>query len=583
MVKKATGDQIDVFLDYLSGIERNKIWPLSGEISYKKYQTDSFENYIATELFNTELFNKNKKRLNFRDIDETIWFVNWWKDNLVELRERIRNDSFLEEDQRKFLINNIDSILTRMELVLKWVYIEAEKWWYKLDRDKRNELKQEVQKLCNKIWWPRVTDESHEKFLVLKHIHDKFNEKKDLLSDEEQKIISQFFERFKISPYFNMLDDSDDNTENKSDEKEEKLEWITINLDKYVYIIKMILEKIYWIPCVFVSKWQDFRTWEKILENSYDEDENIVFINWDSVDYDVNKFIEKNNILEKFRITIDPKKGNLSASAWNLNVPYKQDYKNMNITKFLSLIEHELKHVIRARKSSKALPVNIDKKIDNISLSKQEKWFEEYEATEIEEWITKFSEEAVYQNIEDMQADVSIWHIATFIWENYWYDEWKELLKIYLKLDWNDEENAEKIADTRIRRVKRFFPLDEPGAYCKDTLSYRSKKNIIELVQQCQKDKDPKKLEELAKTAYMAKLWEDDTKKFQNMIKSMTTEASYNEIPYEIWKIIYTKLSWESLNDIEKKDIRFSINRLDVQQKRALAEILKYTRENLKK
>ncbi len=583
MVKKATGDQIDVFLDYLSGIERNKIWPLSGEISYKKYQTDSFENYIATELFNTELFNKNKKRLNFRDIDETIWFVNWWKDNLVELRERIRNDSFLEEDQRKFLINNIDSILTRMELVLKWVYIEAEKWWYKLDRDKRNELKQEVQKLCNKIWWPRVTDESHEKFLVLKHIHDKFNEKKDLLSDEEQKIISQFFERFKISPYFNMLDDSDDNTENKSDEKEEKLEWITINLDKYVYIIKMILEKIYWIPCVFVSKWQDFRTWEKILENSYDEDENIVFINWDSVDYDVNKFIEKNNILEKFRITIDPKKGNLSASAWNLNVPYKQDYKNMNITKFLSLIEHELKHVIRARKSSKALPVNIDKKIDNISLSKQEKWFEEYEATEIEEWITKFSEEAVYQNIEDMQADVSIWHIATFIWENYWYDEWKELLKIYLKLDWNDEENAEKIADTRIRRVKRFFPLDEPGAYWKDTLYYRSKKNIIELVQQCQKDKDPKKLEELAKTAYMAKLWEDDTKKFQNMIKSMTTEASYNEIPYEIWKIIYTKLSWESLNDIEKKDIRFSINRLDVQQKRALAEILKYTRENLKK
>jgi hypothetical protein len=45
----------------------------------------------------------------------------------------------------------------------------------------------------------------------------------------------------------------------------------------------------------------------------------------------------------------------------------------MNITKFLSLIEHELKHVIRARKSSEALPVNIDKKIDNISLSKQEK------------------------------------------------------------------------------------------------------------------------------------------------------------------------------------------------------------------
>ena len=575
MVKKVTWDQIDVFLDYLSEIERNKIWPLSGEISYKRHEIDSFENYIATQLFN-----ENTLELRQEDVEETIWFVRWWKHNLVELKERITNDSFLEDDQRNFLMNNIDSILTRMELVLKWVYIEAEKWWYKLDRDKRNELKQEVQKLCNKTWWPRVSDVQREKFLVLKHIHDKFNEKKDVLSDEEQNTISQIFERFGISSYFNMLD-NDDNTENKSTEKGIKLDWVTINLDKYVYIIKMILEKIYWIPCVFVSKWQDFRTWEKISKNSYDEDENIVFINWDSDDYDVNKFFEKNNILEKFRITIDPKKWNLSASAWNLNVPYKQDYKNMNITKFLSLIEHELKHVIRARKSSKALPVNIDKKIDNISLSKQEKWFEEYEATEIEEWITKFSEEAVYQNVEDMQADVSIWHIATFIWENYWYEEWKELLKIYLKLDWNDDKSAEKQADTRIRRVKRFFPLDEPGAYWKDTLYYRSKKNIIELVQQCQKDKDPKKLEELAKTAYMAKLWEDDTKKFQNMIKSMTTEASYDEIPYEIWKIIYTKLSWESLKDMEKKDIRFSINQLNVQQKRALVEILKYTKDSL--
>jgi len=576
MAKKINDSQKSVFLDYLSEIERNKIWPLSGEISYKKHEVDSFENYIATQLFN-----ENISELKQEDVEETIWFVKWWKHNLIELKWKITDDSFLTNGEKKFLLSNIENILTRMDLVLKWIYIEAEKWWYKLDKEQRDSLKQEIQELSYKIRWPKVSDVPHEKFLVLKNIHDKYNEKKDVLTEEEQNTISQFFERFGISSYFNMLD-NDDNTENKSTEKGIKLDWVTINLDKYVYIIKMILEKIYWIPCVFVSKWQDFRTWEKISKNSYDEDENIVLINWDSDDYDVNKFFEKNNILEKFRITIDPKKWNLSASAWNLNVPYKQSYKNMNITKFLSLIEHELKHVIRARKSSEALPVNIDKKIDNISLSKQEKWFKEYEATEIEEWITKFSEEAVYQNIEDMQADVSIWHIATFIWENYCYDEWKELLKIYLKLDWNDEENAEKTSDIKIRRVKRFFPLDEPGAYWKDTLYYRSKKNIIELVQLCQKNKDPKKLEELAKTAYMAKLWWEDIEKFQDMIKSMTPEKSYDEIPYEIWKIIYTKLSGESLKDMEKKDIRFSINQLNTQQKRVLVEILKYTKDSLR-
>ena len=150
-----------------------------------------------------------------------------------------------------------------------------------------------------------------------------------------------------------------------------------------------------------------------------------------------------------------------------------------------------------------------------------------------------------------------------------------------MKLDWNDEENAEKTSDIKIRRVKRFFPLDEPGAYGKDTIYYRSKKNVIDLVQQWQRDNNKKELKEEAKKAYMAKLWKDDMETYQDMIKSMTTEASYNEIPYEIWKIIYTKLSGESLKDMEKKDIRFSINQLNTQQKMALVEILKYTKENI--
>jgi hypothetical protein len=67
VVKKATGDQIDVFLDYLSEIERNKIRPLSGEISYKKHEIDSFENYIATQLFN-----ENTSELRQKDVEETI-------------------------------------------------------------------------------------------------------------------------------------------------------------------------------------------------------------------------------------------------------------------------------------------------------------------------------------------------------------------------------------------------------------------------------------------------------------------------------------------------------------------------------
>lgn len=576
MAQKINNSQKSVFLDYLSEIERNKIWPLSGEISYKKQQVDSFENYIATQLFN-----ENTKKLNLKDVEETIWFVKWGKHNLLVLKQEITSDSFLTEDQKNFLINNIDSVLIRMELVLKWVYIEAEKWWYKLDKQKRSELLKEIQVLSNKIRWPRVSDVPHEKFLVLKNIHDNFDAKKNVLSEEEQDKINKFFKKFWVSSYFDMLDDESNVWEKQITEKEKKLKW-TIDLDKYAYIIKMILEKIYWISCVFVSKWYNFRNWAEISENFYDKQENIVFIKSDSDEYEIDKFLEKNNVSEKFRINIDPNKKNLSAWAWAINVPYIQSYKTMEITRFLSLIEHELKHIIRARKSVGTLPLTIDKKIDNIVVSDQDKWFKEVDSTDLEEWITKFSEEAVPQNIEDMQIDVWIWHIATFIWENYWYEEWKELLKIYLRLDWNDEKTAEKEADTRIRRVKRFFPLDEPGAYWKDTLYYRSKKNIIELVQQCQKENNTAELEELAKTAYMAKLGGKDIQEYQDMIKSMTTQETYDSIPYEIWKIIYTKLSWESLKEMETHDIRFSINKLDTQQKKALIEILKYTRENLK-
>ena len=51
MAKKINDSQKSVFLNYLSEIERNKIWPLTGELTYKIQEVKSFENYIATQLF----------------------------------------------------------------------------------------------------------------------------------------------------------------------------------------------------------------------------------------------------------------------------------------------------------------------------------------------------------------------------------------------------------------------------------------------------------------------------------------------------------------------------------------------------
>lgn len=565
-----TNNDKDRFLEYLWEIERNKIWPITGAITYKTQEVNSLENYITKEFFN-----ENNKIINIQDIDTCIGFISRGYNNLKTILKDIQQDQVLSEEQKTYIINSIKDIQTRQLMIMNWVYIEAEKGGYKLDPKKRDVLKQRIKLLSEKIRGPNVSEVKEEKQSVLKEIDEKMESNKKRITNQEYKTIINFLNEQKFD-FTNKNSKENLNWNNKLSEKK-------ISLDKYTMIIKMILEEIYGIkPTLLISHNINFLSWEKNTDNSFNQDKNIVYFKEWLNEKEKENFLKENNINEHFKINIDSDKKNMSAWANNINIPYIDNYLELNIETILKKIEHELKHVFRARKSINTLPITTTKGINNMDIVEQERWFKNTNSTDIEEGIAKFSEEAIDCNIEDMNANIWYGHIATFIAEKYNFDDAKKLMTIYLKLDSFSDEAAEKEAETRIKRVKRFFPLDEPWAYGKETVYYRNKKNIIDLVKDLQIKWKREKLEELTKSAYIAKIDEANIDGFWDVVKDWINEKDYNKIPYEIGKIIYNKLLDKNINEVKKWDIRFSFNEMNYKTKKALCEIISFTKDSIK-
>lgn len=561
------------FLWYLSEIERNKIWPLSWVITYKEQAIDSLENYITKQLFN-----ETNQSIQLEDIESSIGFISWWYNNLKKIKKEIQNEQALSPEQKNYIINSIKEIQTRQLLILNWIYIEAEKWWYQLSKQKRNILKNRIQIISQQIRWPRISDSPGEKQLILNEIKNKYTKNNNKINDKEKELINNFLESRNKKPLNKKEKFYKDTKKEKIENNEKGLE-----LKDYANVIKMILEEIYGIkPVIIISHNIDYKTWENIDKNFFDTENNTVYFNKNTDSYDKDLFLNKNNIKDNFKLNIDSDKKNMSWWANMFTIPYISSYLKLDLKSFCKKLEHELGHVFRWRKSKDTLPIIWNKRLDNIAIKESEKGFQNLDGSNLEEWINKFTEEAIDKNIDKMDTKIRYWHIATFIAENYSLKEWIKIMKIYLKLEWMTEERAENTAIERIKRCKRRFPLDEPGAYWKETIYYRNKKNVIDLVKETQNKSDIKKLEKLTKDAFIAKIDEKNIEWFGNIVKDRIKEEDYNKIPYAIGKIIFKKLTEGNINNIQEWDIRFSFNKMNLNTKKALYEILSFTKRNLK-
>ncbi len=101
---------------------------------------------------------------------------------------------------------------------------------------------------------------------------------------------------------------------------------------------------------------------------------------------------------------------------------------------------------------------------------------------DIEEWIAKLNEELKNKSLEDVEVQPNFTFLATFIAENYTFDDTYKLLVIYQKLVKDPvkyksiEEYNEKICDIALKgamRAKYYSSWNNPGANRKDTIYYR--------------------------------------------------------------------------------------------------------------
>jgi hypothetical protein len=128
-------------------------------------------------------------------------------------------------------------------------------------------------------------------------------------------------------------------------------------------------------------------------------------------------------------------------------------------------------------------------------------------------------------------------------------------------------------------RVKRFHSFDLPWANRKDVVYRRWLEDVIQFI----KNADKKNLQQEMHNFYITKLWEKELKN-EKYIEELLQWFDINEneiiMPIAIGKILYEKLLWHNLNQID--DFRFKLWewKLNHKQKKLLLEILHFIKEH---
>lgn len=257
---------------------------------------------------------------------------------------------------------------------------------------------------------------------------------------------------------------------------------------------------------------------------------------------------------------------NLEDSNWSIRVNWERKeiiipikrLQSIPIKKLLQLIDHEIwVHILRSHNSEQT----INRKLE---------WY-----LESEEWYASLAEILFDENINSISYNSTDHHHKTYLAELFWGDEYRQYLKIYLKLTnpTADEKTIEQLFITAFQRSKRFVSYDFPWANRKDVSYSRWLYDIINYLQQQENQAW------FTKTFYSAK----------SSLKNMDEAAEIAKLfpdaklkyPLWIWKIVYKKLLWEKifLSSLQEEDFRFQeIEKLELSTKRNIVEILQNIR-----
>lgn len=524
------------FMLFSKKIEEIKepIWSaLAWILSYKKaWESD---NNISTKFFN-----ENIKEVSKQDIENAQIFLEHFENQFKRLKIDLINEESFNETQKKTLLQIINSNILKIILLKESVFIEAEKWWYRLSIAEKNERLQKIEKLETMIYWPKISDQIKEKKIIMTYLDNLHKNNVDKLNPEENQIFEWFLNKFSER---NIIENK-----KNSEEQSEKIDSMW-----FCQILKKVFD-IYNIKNKLV-----------IIDNNRDtvsEENDIIYIPWSIDEKMREKILEDNWLKDTMKITIDPKVS--SISAWENKISIPESYKNLSIKRICELIDHEIStHILTNKNNKKTLNIKTDTYL------------------ELQEWVAVLNEKLATEKMENLNInEPTIHHISTFIGENYNGEESKKILEIYYKMLW-DVDYAKK-ANDRVMRIKRFHSFDLPWANRKDVVYRRWLADVVLYINSLDKNsiEDRKKLQADIYKFYISKLWKNEITNADKLIEWFDIDKWDVILPFALWKIIYEKLLWNNISNID--DIRFlaSEHKLNYKQMKILLEIVQLIKEN---
>lgn len=486
----------------------NKIKPLIETLwwalTYKKVEWSS-------NIISTKFFNSNQDNIWQADIDNVLMFIHQANEKFNILQDELDKELSFNTAQSGILSNLIKSSILNLTKIKYAVYIEAEKWWYILNEQKRNNCLKKIEEIDTILYWNKVSDSPNEVNIIINYFHSLLETNWDELSNCEKEKRTSLLNDFPISSKINY------NIDNNIFPKE-KFE--NIKIIDFAHIIKKTFD-IYDIGTIIIDI-------DKKHDNVKVTDDTLCIP--ESLDqYEINQIYKQMGIEQKIKIIIDPLATNMSVRwlAKEFILPIK--YWSLWLKTICGLLDHEIwTHWITFLNNEKILNILSDS------------------YPKIQEWVAVLNQELVHTDFSKIDINTPrIWNISVFLWENHNFNDTKELLKIYFKLTGVDEEKIEKKAHTRSLRVKRFQPLDLNWANRKDVIYWRWLFDIIEYIN----NTNDEELKKSAKIFNQTRLWHKEIINSDWLFEGFNIDKDNIIMPIAIGKILYQKLIWRDLWD----------------------------------
>lgn len=250
------------FLDYTKDVQNVKSGFVTPMWWIFKYIQEEESLYVNQNFFEW------KKIVTENDIENLKKVFDEKLDNIKKIKNEL-SESTLEDVEKKFILNALNSIWLKYILFKNSVYLEAEKAGFNLTNDQRVTYLYKVNRLQNIIYWPEISSLDSEKNSILDNLAELYKKNNSKITEDEK----QFFLDFLNSFDFDDFEETYDLTTKELNDLTKKY----LSSDKVVLLFEMIIDlyNLKWRTVFkdenvwsFSIKWKQIILPSKRLENT---------------------------------------------------------------------------------------------------------------------------------------------------------------------------------------------------------------------------------------------------------------------------------------------------------------------------